>query len=209
MLLPALMKARKHALMVQCASNLRQVGITCLNYAVNHKEFPLYHDNVIYQHGISGWNYLYPSLVERKYLAGDYTILGKQNSKANFCTMVTNSSEPYPWRPNHDLYNYGEYLYCGPGVIPNGYFADFYESNPPDAPFNQYGLWCDWIPTRYKDKALKPLAADSWYIWGNWAGYAHPHFPRGRMWLTGGPRGPERGIRNWLFNDGHVVSYRY
>ena len=39
MLLPALQKAREHAVNVQCASNLRQIGLASVNYALNNRDF--------------------------------------------------------------------------------------------------------------------------------------------------------------------------
>ena len=39
LLLPALNRARAHAINVQCLSNLRQIGQICLQYAVENKGF--------------------------------------------------------------------------------------------------------------------------------------------------------------------------
>jgi hypothetical protein len=39
MLLPALQKAREQAVLVNCASNMRQIGLASLNYAHNNRDF--------------------------------------------------------------------------------------------------------------------------------------------------------------------------
>ena len=39
MLLPALQKAREHAVLVNCASNMRQIGLASLTYAQNNRDF--------------------------------------------------------------------------------------------------------------------------------------------------------------------------
>src|SRR4051812_782689 len=46
-LLPALNKARSEARLVACASNLRQIGIASMNYAVDNHQFlpPMRNDN--------------------------------------------------------------------------------------------------------------------------------------------------------------------
>src|SRR5438046_94892 len=74
MLLPALAKARRHALRVSCASNLRQAGIAILQYAqANHNIYPSSLGSNFPCQGSDSYAQCMPhQLCEGKYLTYDY-----------------------------------------------------------------------------------------------------------------------------------------
>jgi hypothetical protein len=205
LLLPALDRALEQARVTVCQGNLRQLGLALQTYVSDQGEFPYYPDPGYTwpRHGISGWDLLYPALVSQAYLSGDFVYKTRNEPAVAFCPEW--DQDPVGglfWRPNHDRGNLGDYLYGGPGVATNGYWSLNKPQMPSDKDFDHL-QGTAFFPARIGDRALKPLAADSWLT--NWSKNAPPHFPDTAGW---GVLGASSGLRNFLWTDNHVKGYQ-
>src|SRR5262245_58695430 len=97
LLLPAIQSARESARRTQCANNLKQIGVACLNYHDTHRSLPPgylatlpYSDPVPTTPGW-GWASFILPMMEEKWLAGmiDYTLPIEHPHNSVVKTVVT------------------------------------------------------------------------------------------------------------------------
>jgi prepilin-type processing-associated H-X9-DG protein len=235
MLLTCLSKVRQQARLIECKSNLRQMGSVVQQYARDHGDYPYYdyvgapppkeRNHAWQSHrmgcgGVSSWQLMLPQLEHMGY--GRTTSFG-------YCPLA-HEDPGYRWGVSYEYemgFNRGNYLYLGPGT---------------------YGIW--WAPHIMSPRLVDRDRGE--YRWHNetrrhireWCGVhsdgtVRMPFPPNRPQAWSGCRVPlmgeaslERrdkrrgaphmtrfkeatnyaesgGLMNFLFNDGSVVTYPY
>lgn len=139
-LLPALSRVREQARIVNCMSNLRQMGLALNMYASTNRDFPVYTWNGapayagsinayrVSHTGCSMWQYMLPMLHDAGYL-GTVNVGYCPEAGLPDSTGKTQPGQwPGVWRLDWDagtynadftkaVTNQGDYLYFGPGVV--------------------------------------------------------------------------------------------
>jgi len=211
-LLPALIKARRQAVNVQCASNLRQVGQACFIYGVQNKQYfppgigPYANELVAY----------YDHTIPQRFgiLLGDWNIYGPQ-----FAPDITQSSLsvilptrvslacPSLFSDNNTVYSsqynvarFGGYSYC----VPKTGNATF--PHPPYSPANPF-LEVAWRPGQMIPAT--GVAGDNFHTNGSkWSAIAACYLFDSK-WTEAGaaqaafPPHNKKGV-NILYRDGSV-----
>ena len=140
MLLPALNRAREHAASVQCASNLRQIGMACQEYLMNNKQaMPLAMKGMQDKNGAPiapAWTSVYSKSNATFLLFDFYLKTPRKEPGVWFCPTVSQLGSPIDGQPYEAAYRNGRGFNMTRNYNPNAGWTVWIETAPVAVPDN-------------------------------------------------------------------------